>query len=283
MTQYQNGEITDPPVSTSSSARYALSIERPSSPAFDTAPNDIFCDVCIQNQHFFERSLAEYYPTPTLSTFEGYEQAEAEYRASLEQRYPLVCEECEPLARQRLKDTSYAAKVDNMRRIMERTRPGLRHLNEAGLWKLWIPFLGGLMWKLSWAGQVVSDLICVMSMLMDSEVEPLVQQTFWGNPRQSVLNWEVSPRSDPLVLPLAKYALLLGLFSAWWNPRLQERMRKRWGRMIGIGDYYTQQLIFLAVRGAALYWITSQPNVEQEQAAHLFLLVFSLVVSTDAA
>ena len=135
------------------------------------------------------------------------------------------------------------------------------------------------MWALSWAGQIAWDLLGLMAIHAGLKIGPLIQQTLLGALRQLVLDREISPNLNDLVPPMARYALLLGIFSVWWNPRLKEKMKRKGARMVGIGDYYVQQLIFLAVRGAVLYWITSQTNIEQEQALHLFMLFFSLAVS----
>ena len=275
----QNGEITDPPVHASSSARYALSVERPSSPVFATAPDQVFCNNCIQNQKIYAQSLAEYYPTPNLATFQEYEQAEAEYRASLEERYPLICAECEPMVRERLRQTSYAAKTDNMRRVIERTRPEMRHLYEAGQWKIWIPFLGGLIWALSWAMQMAWDGLWILTFVPSHEAGQHVQETFRSIVRRFIPEEDALPDVTVLFQPLANYALLLGVVSAWWNPRLKEGMRRKGSRAIGLWDYYLQQSIFLAVRAALLYCVSFYDNIEHEQAAHTFMLFFSLVVS----
>ena len=186
------------------------------------------------------------------------------------------------MVRKRLKETSYAAKTDNMRRVMERTNPDLRHLHEAGQWKLWIPVLGGLIWALSWAMQIAWDAVWVLTINPRFEIGPHVEEILRGVIGRLVFAEEISPDLTVVLQPLAKDALLLGVLSAWWNPRLKEVMRKKGGRPIGLWDFYIQQLIFLAVRGAVLYCITFHHSFDLEQPAHLFMLLFSFVVSTFA-
>ena len=185
------------------------------------------------------------------------------------------------MASKRLKATHYVAKTDHMRRVMDRLNPERRHLNEPGQWKLWIPFLGGLVWALSWAGQIAWNVMGVLTMTADFQVGAQVQGTFQGALKQLIFDQEVSPNLDELFLPYASYAMLLGLLSAWWNPKLEEKLRRKGGRMTGLTEYYKLQLIFLGVRGAMWYWVSyCNFDVFYEQAAHTFLAFFSLVVRT---
>lgn len=139
------------------------------------------------------------------------------------------------------------------------------------------------MWLCSWVGQIIWDLAGITKTLEDAPVDTFKNSAILEQLQQFVINWEMSPNFADQILWMARYALLLGLVSAWWNPRLKERMGKRGGRMTGKRDYYTQQLICFAVRSAAIYWLPPAGSVESEraQAAHLFLLVFSIGVSKD--
>lgn len=81
----------------------------------------------------------------------------------------------------------------------------------------------------------------------------------------------------------AGFALYLGLLSVWWNPRLKEYFKPRRGRIIGMGEYYKLQVIFLAVRFAAWAVVAKTPTFDFDpqttKGIHAFMLVFTALVS----
>ena len=166
---------------------------------------------------------------------------------------------------------------------MDRTRPEMMHLNMPASWKLWISFLGGLGWGLSWMGQIAWDVNSIIASSPSFNTDIYNENAFlrplsWLFEK---LNSEEDVTFDlPGYLELwANYALILGAISVWWNPRLREKLWKKSSRMTGKQDYYIQQFIFLAVRTLALYTIPSLSNPEQDQAAHGLMLFFTLIVS----
>ena len=201
------------------------------------------------------------------------------YKEKLEERYPQCCESCEPRARQRLRDANYAAKTDNLRRIMERTRSHTRPLNQKGRLLGLLFSLAGISWALSWTGQILWSVITLL----------VVDPNSWGGkyatnffePAKHKNHSLVVSELDNVFLQTAGYTLLLAAASIWWNPMLKKRLSRRGGRIVGISEYYRLQLLSLAVRAGAWYWIfQSNPNIESQRAIHSFMLIFSGPVGT---
>ncbi|KAK2072935.1 hypothetical protein P8C59_007254 [Phyllachora maydis] len=130
----QNGEITDPPVSKtcreSTPIRYAASrtslLPSRSNPAMSSSTSaedgSVFCKTCLQNQHLFTASLAQYLPDdPDAPDYAEREKKYYRFRKGLEQLYPQICAECEPKVRARLERAAYTAKTDMLRRMIDRT------------------------------------------------------------------------------------------------------------------------------------------------------------------
>ena len=130
------------------------------------------------------------------------------------------------MARKRLKDASYAAKTDNLRYIMDRTRPEMMHLNMPAPWKLWVVYLGGLSWALSWVGQIAWDAVWLFAGNHTFEVDPYYKDVFLETIRWCSFGEDLASDFDGNLYLLAKYALILGVASAWWNPRLKEKLWK---------------------------------------------------------
>lgn len=277
---WQNGEIEDPPaLDTFSNARYA----RPASPDLASTEDSLFCPTCIQNQHVLTESLASYFPPPDDPEYAKYEKEYPQYRKNLEDRYPQICEECEPRVRARIRVTGYAAKTDHLRRLMEQTRGsgikrsvwGWKHAVAAVGEILWyMGLLGSFSWHLMKAvrtGEEVHGLrhtVSSLSLFQCLQREPIALDT--------------APDCGQVYNTAAGFALCLSLCSIWWNPRINERLGRNGGRIIGLGEYYKQQVIFLAVRFAAWAVLGITPSFDFDtrtaKAVHSFMLIFTVLV-----
>lgn len=82
---------------------------------------------------------------------------------------------------------------------------------------------------------------------------------------------------------VAPYALLLGILSFWWNPKLQEKLNRTGGRIVGKSEYYKLQAIFLVARCLAWVYLVELPGQEAASQAtkgvHGALLFFGALVS----
>lgn len=248
-------------------------------------PDDtLFCKTCIKNQHLYSQSLASYFPSPDAPDYTEYERAFPEFRRGLEERYPQVCDDCEPRVRARINKTTYAAKTDHLRRMMERTREG-RILYRKSSWKSYIYFLGGLAWLASWAGQSVWNGIGLWVSTKGQRYDGLreIDMPLSGlSCLQQVIQGSVlTPGCVDLADLLAYVALILGFVSILWNPRLQESLARRGGQIVGKRDYYFLQILLLGGRCASYMYLTRTIDKSDHvvQVIHASSLFLGLMVS----
>ena len=202
-----------------------------------------------------------------------------EFHRGLEERYPQVCEDCEPRVRARINKTTYAAKTDHLRRMMERTREG-RIVYRSSSWKSYIYFLGAVAWLASWAGQAVWNGIGIWVSKEGHTYDGIreVDMSLSGSScLQQVLQGSgLAPACVELADRLAYFALILGFVSILWNPRLQESLARRGGQIVGKRDYYFLQIFLLGGRCASYMYLTRTADksdlvVEVIHASSLFL------------
>ena len=241
-----------------SSVRYVQEIERPSSPVFDIQEESIFCKTCQKNQHIYNQTLASYFPDPDVPDYEEYEKEYPRFRNRLEEQYPQVCEECEPKVRERLQATSYAAKTDHLRRVIDRTR-GQRILHHGSSWKSFVVFLGGIFWAANWAGQALWNGVGIFKSM--AEYDGLSDEDITLSAshcvQQSINGLYIAPGCTELADWVARTAILLGIFSCWWNPRLQQKLQRRGGKIVGKLEYYFLQALLLGARCAMYGYLTT--------------------------
>lgn len=145
--------------------------------------------------------------------------------------------------------------------------------------------VGEVAWYSSLLGQFMWHL---MNALKASEVSDGLQDvespTSMSNCLgQDLQNSYITPACAEVYSSNAGFAFCLGLLSVWWNPRLKEYSKPRRGRIIGMGEYYKLQVIFLAVRFAAWAVLAKTPSFDLDtqttKGIHAFMLVFTALVS----
>lgn len=283
----QNGEIADPPVAETTAGgppiRFAAPLSSDASVSHDSS--SIFCLTCLKNQHLLTQTLASYLPPPSHPEYAAYEAAYPAYRTGLEERYPPVCDRCAPRVRERIRHAGYAAKADHLRRMNERSRHGARGgAGTAGVtnWRHLVLGAGALAFWASVTGQLAWDAIGVLSLgdtiFVDSGSEPL-----------TLLNACVvagSREPDGCATALAPYAgqaLVLGLLSVWWNPRLRDKLSGTQGRLKGLGEYYRIQMVVLVARFVAWGFLHDATvtglNPQMAPAIHAVVGIVTIIVS----
>ncbi len=244
-------------------------------------PDDsLFCPTCLKNQHLVSQALASYLPPPDAPDYAEYVKAEDEYLKGLEERYPQVCKKCEPRVQERIRAAGYAAKTDHLRRMMDRTRGyGIQYRNPS--WSSPLVTLGGVGWFLSVAGQILWGGLSLFEPMEESHGLRDAQDPASGSGcLQQVMRGSGSMSDCTELLHQAVgLALLLGVLSSWWNPVLQETLRRKGGRAVGTAEFYQIQGMLLIVRCVTWWYLPGFAlNVQKTKAAHLSLLVLAAIV-----
>ena len=117
--------------------------------------SDLFCAQCVRNQHLFTNALASYFPSSDDPNYSAYEREYPKFRRNLEERYPQVCDKCEPRVKARIRQAGYEAKSDHLRRMMDRSKAGkaarkARQWN----WRSLLVLAGAMCYWASIAGQL---------------------------------------------------------------------------------------------------------------------------------
>jgi hypothetical protein len=249
--QNQFGDITDPPVATTSSPESSTryTVPRVQSPEASTPPpsKSIFCAECLNNQHLFATCLAQYLPEdPDDPDYAKREQEYYSFRRRLEARYPQMCADCEPKVLSKLRDAGYTAKTDHLRRMMERSRAErsivkkktpLDYINIAGRW-LWISGLGfQLLWHISYLSLAMED----------ATITPT--STWWQS--LFLLFRQILDRV-PAPDFLMSAGIWTNLLSIWWNPQFIQVTRGFSRHIVGLLAWYIFQILIFALRIASM-------------------------------
>ena len=210
--------------------------------------SSLFCDTCLKNQHISTQILSEYLPASDSPDYGEKEASYPQFRKELDDRYPPVCLNCEPRVRERLQQQQYVAKTDHLRRLMDRTKQ--RRIAHRWGWRNLIVRAGGL-------GQLVSgltyfcwELAVILSGLREQAhtLDPPSQRSVQRCAGSIGRVEQISPACLSLFSDIAGWGLLLGLITAWWNPKWQYKLQGNFGRLRGLSQYYRLQAIVLLVR-----------------------------------
>ncbi|KAL2864617.1 uncharacterized protein BJX67DRAFT_361030 [Aspergillus lucknowensis] len=282
----ENGEITDPP--TAETNPDALT-PGSSSHGFESADlgltgSDLFCAQCVRNQHLFTCALASYLPSSDDPNYSAYERDYPKFRKSLEERYPQVCDKCEPRVKERIRRTGYEAKSDHLRRMMDRSKAGkaARRARQWN-WRSLLVFAGAICYWASVAGQLAWDLTSALAVGAPlRDVRQLLSSRLVASCFQQTLQTRRLPDHCLVDLaPYAGFALVIGILSLWWNPKLRLKVEGQGGRFVGLGEYYRVQLIVMVVRCA--FWAvlrdpsSSGLDATLPPALHAFMVLFTIL------
>ncbi|CAK7263755.1 hypothetical protein SEPCBS119000_000647 [Sporothrix epigloea] len=234
----QNGEITDPPLSSTSalestgpffasgpeSFRSSPSNADQGSPGGETA---VFCKTCLKNQHLFISSLAQYFPSdPDDPDTAELDRRYFRFRQGLEQRYPQVCADCEPRVLDRIREARYTAKTDHLRRMVDYSRQvrltratPIDAANWAGQ-KLW---WAGLVLQILWQTGVIGSFLrrTMIAPAVDAEDLGVVLAKVAGSPSMADESTDFAAASlPPTVAGAHTVAALLTLYLYTVAPRV---------------------------------------------------------------
>ncbi|KAL2828711.1 Ima1 N-terminal domain-containing protein [Aspergillus cavernicola] len=278
----ENGEITDPPAAETNPHAQTPG---PSNPPFESLTgSDLFCAQCVRNQHLFTSALASYFPSSDDPNYSAYEREYPKFRNNMEERYPQVCDKCEPRVKARIRQTGYEAKSDHLRRVMDKSKAGkaarrARRWN----WRSLLVLVGALCYWTSILGQLAWDLASALIVEVplqnpeDLPPSPFVTSCF----QQTFQTRRIPSYCLVDLVPYAGLALVAGILSLWWNPKLRLKVEGRGGRFLGLGEYYKVQLIVMVVRCAfwAVFRDPSSSGLDATllPALHSFMILFTLL------
>ncbi|CRL27171.1 Protein of unknown function DUF2349 [Penicillium camemberti] len=287
----EKGEITDPPAVVTNAEIHAPGASEPPFESTDFGGSQSFCAKCARNQHLFTSSLASYFPPSDDPTDSEYERGYEQFRRSLEDRYPQVCESCEPIVKSRIRRAGYEAKSDHLRRMMDQSRAN-RESRQARnrSWRSLLLLVGALAYWASIAGQLAWNLISVATLyqiapnfdyLPDSEQPPATPNSITSCVNQSIRLQRIPSECSPDLAPTAGLALIAGALSLWWNPKLRMKIDGMPGKFRGLAEYYQAQLIVMVVR--CVFWaVVKDPSTSGLEpklipAFHALMMVFTIL------
>lgn len=186
--------------------------------------------------------------------------------------------------------TSYAAKADHLRRMMDRTRNGYRDRGSLGVVYSLLFRLAGIGWMLSIVLQACWHAMAAMSVPQQWSLDEYEESLFTGAPptpeqcaHQAVNSRKLHKACVAPVTNWMPYIMALGLATLWWNRHVQTiYTRPSAASRTGIRDYYILQVSTFAVR--ILGWHFLRPDVPQLsgdllKAGHLFMIMLLALVS----
>ena len=266
----------------------------------------LFCNDCLKNQHLVRSSLAQYVPEEqdTIAVDRNY----LKFKESLEKRYPQVCEDCLPRVVERLKQSSYTAKTDHLRRLLDKTRQNVAPGKKRKSWLDVSHILGEILWILGIFGQLLWNFVGIsghltrrLSDISTSDLltsEPLIDPdsdiavspvASWMPAVVNILNHDGTSMWSPghygiIVRNLAKWSLLLSFISFWWNPKFKEGYRGYHRHIKGFQDWYKYQALLLIAR--VVFWsmmrykLLDRVDPSATIGVHIFMLGFTILVYT---
>ncbi|KGO76832.1 Protein of unknown function DUF2349 [Penicillium italicum] len=287
----EKGEITDPPAVVTNAEVHAPGASESPFESTDFGGSQSFCAKCARNQHLFTSSLASYFPPSDDPTDSEYERGYEQFRRSLEDRYPQVCESCEPIVKSRIRRAGYEAKSDHLRRMMDQSRAN-RESRQARnrSWRSLLLLVGALAYWASIAGQLAWNLISVATLsqtspnfvfLPDTEPLPMAPNSVISCVNQSIRLRQIPSECSPDLAPTAGLALIAGAISLWWNPKLRMKIDGMPGKFRGLAEYYQAQLIVMVVR--CVFWaVVKDPSAsgldpKLVPAFHALMMGFTIV------
>ncbi|KAJ5224109.1 Protein of unknown function DUF2349 [Penicillium chermesinum] len=198
---------------------------------------------------------------------------------------PQVCDQCEPRVRQRIRQAGYEAKADHLRRMMDQSKASkaARRTRERS-WQSLLVYAGAFGYWTSVLGQLVWDIASILTATAPTDDLSMSSDTsmhLWSCAVQTIEIYRIPQECALDMSSSAGTALVVGVLSLWWNPKLRAKINGRSGRFTGLGEYYQIQFIALVVR--CVFWALlkdpSASGLEQNlpPALHMVMLAFTAI------
>ncbi|KAF9693727.1 hypothetical protein EKO04_008364 [Ascochyta lentis] len=248
-------------------------------PATSVEPEALFCNTCQRNQLLLNKTLAEYLPDEDDAEYPKYAASLDAYRNELEERYPQVCHVCLPRVQDQIRAAGYAAKADNLRRIIDRSRA---HSRTAHTFRQTCTLRCIALAKCLYTSSVLVGATWHALALMaapthaDARHEPLTWSTCG---KHAVFSRNLDQRCflSSFALRLIQSSLLADFLTIWWNPSLACKTNSITGRLRGGKSLcFIRASVFMLRAATLFYWKNDtirSSNLKAFQNTNLFLLV----------
>lgn len=271
-TRSQNGEITDPPVATAATPEAPTYVHRSASPR--PPAEQVFCQKCLNNQHLYISSLAQYLPDdPNDPEYAERERCYYRFRRGLEARYPQVCANCEPKVREKLDKSIYHAKADHLRRMVDRsaqtrvlTTPTAVHYFHSAANRLWtMSYFFQLLWHL---------LLIQQAVMADSDD---FDGKSWA--LLAARTFDLFAGYLPTPASAIRWSFWTSALCLWWNPKWVEVSKGFDKHLFGFKQYYFYQTLILILKLPAFLNLDLLPpsarsRVTVQVVAHVSMALF---------
>lgn len=233
----------------------------------------------------FRSSLAAYFPPSDDPSDAEYERGYAQFKKGLEERYPQVCDACGPRVLEEIRKKGYEAKADHLRRMMDRSRASktLRQARDRS-WQSLLVYAGAFGYWTSVGGQLTWDVTSILTSSgpsFDPDLSSDIPVSVLSCVSQTAQMGRLPSECSIDLSSTAGLALIAGLLSIWWNPKLRMKVEGRTGRFAGFAEYYQAQLITLVAR--CVFWeLLKDPSASAlgpslPPALHTFMIAFTLL------
>lgn len=232
----------------------------------------VFCNKCLQNQHLFIASLAQYLPEdPNDPEYIAREKAYHKFYRGLMKRYPQVCAECEPKVREELNKAAYTAKTDHLRRMLDRsaetriltTKSTVNYIHSAGKWLWVVSLLLQILWH-----------VCLVHEAVIEKRDETSQET-----RTMFLagRFDIIAQRLPSPHHIMRCSFWASLLSFWWNPKWVETWRGFHKHLVGYANYYRLQALVI------LFKLPGFLNIRLLPGSHESRLIVRITANTFMA
>lgn len=299
----ERGNVQDPPAfATSAPTERPLTTTRPLGESLQHQQQQAFCRMCVQNQHLYNETLANYLPDESHPLYEQYEAAIPQYKKELEKRYPLVCKNCAPAAQSKIERSDYYGLAQNASRLISDTRArngrSAHRIRDDGSKKMMRIFYNiiGLALFTGLLTQVAFHLYAIATIVLGTaspepelfDIPDMAHPSLNECANQS-LSLHFSSTCYHLFSNLIPYTLILATCGLWYNTGLKHWYHHtyRMEAIKGQKNYFYMQLIILAVRAATWFQLSDPDTIaslktDQLIAAHGFAIFFMILVQIAA-
>ncbi len=162
--------------------------------------------------------------------------------------------------------------------MMERSRNFGRY-QSGWSWKSFLISAGTVGWWTSLIGQILWDVHGSLTANQEETIGDEYSSSILACLQNSWTTLEATSDCAKQYDFAAGIALGLDLIFLWWNPALDEKFRKRAGRIVGLMKFYALQAGLLAFRYVAWSVLTTYNlDIQTVKAIHAFMIVFASLV-----